>query len=57
MSKEHPSHAAEKSDDDRILQMQQDLWSLHSQILNIEDRLSYIFQRLEAADLYTLSRY
>ena len=53
MSTEQPSQAPEKNDEDRIVQMEEDLHALHWQIANMEDRLCYIMTRLKTAKLHT----
>jgi hypothetical protein len=53
MSTEQEPQALEKREEDRIRQIEEGLYSLPRQILNIEDRLSFIIQRLEVAELYT----
>ena len=53
MSTEQPSLAPEKNDEDRILQIEEDLHALHWQIENMEDRLCYIMTRLKTAKLHT----
>jgi len=53
MSTEQPSQAPEKNDEDRIVQMEEDLHTLNWQIANIEDRLYFIMTRLKTAKLGT----
>jgi hypothetical protein len=53
MSTEQPSQAPEKNDEDRILQMEEDLQALNGQISNLEDRLCFIMTRLKTAKLDT----
>ena len=53
MSTEQPSLAPEKNDEDRILQIEEDLHALNWQIANIEDRLCCIMTRLKTAKLHT----
>ena len=53
MSTEQPSQAPEKNDEDRIVQMEEDLHALNWQIANMEDRLCCIMTRLQTAKLDT----
>ena len=53
MSTEQPSQAPEKNDEDRLLQVEEDLHALNWQISNIEERLCCIMTRLQTAKLDT----
>jgi len=53
MSTEQPSLAPEKNDEDRILQIEEDLHALHWHIANMEERLCGIMTRLKTAKLHT----
>jgi hypothetical protein len=51
---EQPS--LDKRDEDRIAQMDTDLYTLNRQMTAIEDRLCFILERLKRAELYTSER-
>ena len=48
---EQPSQ--DKRDEDRMAQMDTDLYTLNRQMRDIEDRLCFILERLKRAELYT----
>jgi hypothetical protein len=54
MSTAQPLQAPEKNDEDRLLQMEEDLLALDWQISNIEDQLCCIMTRIQTAKLDTL---
>jgi hypothetical protein len=45
-----------KRDEDRMAQIDTDLYKLNRQITDIEDRLCFILERLKGAKLYTPER-
>ena len=55
-----PVHAEQpsldKRDEDRIIQIDTDLYTLNRQMTDIEDRLCFILERLKRAALYTSER-
>jgi len=51
MSTKQPSQPSEKSDDDRIQQIEADLRSLNRQIVKIQERLHYVREKLEAVNV------
>jgi hypothetical protein len=53
MSTEQQPQALGKRDEDRIVQIETDLYTLNRQMRNIEDRLCFIVERLKRAELYT----
>ena len=46
----------DKRDEDRIAQMDTDLYTLNRQMTDIEDRLCCILERLKRAELYPSER-
>ncbi len=50
MRTEQPSQPPERSDEDRIQQIEKDLYSLDAQLLKIQEWLHYAEERLKAAD-------
>jgi hypothetical protein len=51
---EQPS--LDKRDEDRMVQIDTDLYTLNRQMTDIEDRLCFILERLKRAKLYTPER-
>ena len=54
MNTEQPS--LDKRDEDKMVQIDTDLYTLNRQMTDIEDRLCFILERLKRAKLYTSER-